>query len=238
MNGDIKTGKRGMWIGLCCGFLILGLAACNLPGTGVDDPEPTLTDGASQEGEWGQQEQALKKVKCPEEWSMYELLYDHEAVLNSGDVGDVSFHFELEEEAPAYFYFAIEPSGNVTNIDITNTVTINVSGWHTTPSKGCPTNYIQGMWVLSADITGTCKKGVVTLNVKEHFESNELTGSCGDPISIPGGGPELKLTFNLSDPGSTDGLMSGSRGDPLSVLYWYQFNPSDFLFNTPQTPSP
>ena len=78
----------------------------------------------------------------------------------------------------------------------------------------------------------------MTLNVKEYFVSNELTGSCGDPISIPGGGPELKLTFNLSEPGSTDGIARGSRGDPLSVLYWYQFNPSDFLFNMPQTPSP
>ena len=57
-----------------------------------------------------------------------ELLYDHEAVLNSGDVGDVSFHFELEEEAPAYFYFSIEPSGNVKTVELPNTVTINVSG--------------------------------------------------------------------------------------------------------------
>jgi len=238
MYGYIKPGNRVMWIGICCVFTILAIAACNLPGTGADDQEPTVTGGESQEIELAQQEQALKKVKCPEEWFLYELLYDHETVLNSGDVEDVSFHFELEEEEPAYFYFWIESSGKVSNVDLPKTVTINVSGWHTTPSKDCPINDIQGTWPLSADITGTCKKGIVTLKVEENFESNELTGSCGDPISLPGGGPELTLTFDLSKPGSTDGITSGSRGDPLSVLYWYQFNLSDLKFNTPQTPGP
>lgn len=83
-----------MLIRLCCGFLILGLAACNLPSTMADDPEPTITDGESQEVELGQQEQALKKGECPEPDSMYELIYDHEAVLNSGDIGKGSFHLE------------------------------------------------------------------------------------------------------------------------------------------------
>ncbi len=61
MSRDIKQGNRGMWISLCCGFLILGLAACNLPGTGEDDLEPTVNGGESQDVELGQQEQALKK---------------------------------------------------------------------------------------------------------------------------------------------------------------------------------
>ena len=117
-----------MLIRLCCGILILGLAACNLPSAGADDPEPTITGGESQEVELGQQEQALKKGECPEPDSMYELIYDHEMVLNSPDVEDVSFHFEWEEEQPADFNIWFYDSGKVDNIDLTNTVTINVSG--------------------------------------------------------------------------------------------------------------
>ncbi len=243
MCEDKKTGSRRMFFGLCCGFLILGLAACNLPGTGADDPGPTVTGGVSQEVELGQQEQALKKVKCPTEASLlYELLYDHELVLNlnSPDVGDESFHFEEEEEPPAYFYFWIEPSGKVSSEGLPNSVTINVSGWVKSDSGSCPVQQLEGSWLLSANITGTCKKGVVTLKVVEQYENTELTGSCGDPITAPGptSAPELTLTFNLSEPGSTDGMTSGSRGDPVSVLYWYQFGPSDLWFNTLQTPGP
>jgi hypothetical protein len=241
MNEAIKTGKRGMWIGLCCGFLILGLSACNLPGTGADDPEPTVTGGESQEVELGQQEQALKKVECPTEASqLYELEYSHEFVLNLDDVGEESIHFEEEVQKPAYFYFWIEPSGKVSSVGLPNSVTINVSGSVESDSGSCPVQQLQGAWILSADITGTCKKGVVTLKVVEQFENTELTGSCGDPITAPGptSAPELTLTFNLSEPGSTDGLISGSRGDQVYAFYWYQFRPSDLLFNTPQTPGP
>ncbi|MFV9674315.1 MAG: hypothetical protein ACNYZI_02920, partial [Anaerolineales bacterium] len=242
-NGEIKLGKRGIWISLCCGFLILGLAACNLPGTGADDPEPTVMGGESQDVELGQQEQALKKVNCPTDASLlYELLYDHELVLNlnSPDVGDESFYLEEEEQQPAYFYFWIEPSGKVSSEGLPNSVTINVSGSVKSDSGSCPVQQLEGSWLLSANITGTCKKGVVTLKVVEQYENTELTGSCGDPITAPGptSGPELTLTFNLSDPGSTDGLISGSSGDPMYAFYWYQFRPSDLLFNTPQTPSP
>ncbi len=241
MCEDKKTGSRRMFFGLCCGFLILGLAACNLPGTGADDSEPTVTGGESQDVELGQQEQALKKVKCPTDASLlYELLYTHEAVLNLDDVGEESFYFEEKEQQPAYFYFWVEPSGKVTSEGLPNSVTINVSGLVESDSGSCPVQQLQGAWTLSADITGTCKEGVVTLKVVEHFEDHELTGTCGDPIDLPGrtSAPELTLTFNLSDPGSTDGLISGSRGDPMYFFYWYQFNPSDLWFNTPQTPSP
>jgi hypothetical protein len=240
MNGDINIGKRGMWIGLCC-FLILGLSACNLPGTGADDPEPTLVGGESQDVELGQQEQALKEVKCPTKASLlYELLYTHEAVLNLDDMGEETFYYEEKEQQPAYFYFWVEPSGKVTSEGLPNSVTINVSGLVESDSGSCPVQQLQGAWTLSADITGTCKKGVVTLKVVEQFENTELTGTCGDPIDMPGriSAPELTLTFNLSDPGSTDGLISGSRGDRMYFFYWYQFNPSDLWFNTPQTPSP
>ncbi len=227
MNGDIYNGKRRMWIGLCCGFLILGLAACNLPGTGADDPEPTLTGGASQEGEWGQQEQALKKGECPKVDSEYRLLYDHEVVLNSGDMGDVSFHFEWEEQQDASYMFWIGTDGKVRNAKM-NVIDIEVSGWHTTPSKECPINYVQGRWMLIADIAGSCKEGILTLKVLTQYYNDKLTGSCGDPISVPGRtkAPELTLTFDLSDPDSTDGITSGSRGDLLHVLYWYKVRPA------------
>ena len=222
---DKKPARTRMLIRLCCGFLILGLAACNLPGTGADDPEPTVTGGESQDVELGQQEQALKKGECPKVDSQYELLIDHEVVLNSGDVGDVSFHFELEEDQSDLFLW-IRSDGSVETARL-SFATINVSGWHTTPSKECPINYIQGSWMLTADITGTCKKGVVTLKVEEHFKKHELTGSCGDPISVPGlsSAPELTLTFDLSEPESGDGIISGSSGDPLFALYWYQLRP-------------
>ena len=223
MTGDIKHGNRGMLISLCCGFLIFGLSACNSPGTGEDNPEPTLVGGEAQEVELGQQEQTLKKGECPKVDSMYELLYDHEVVLNSPDVGDVSFHFEWEEREPSSFNFFIGTDGKVRNA-IMNGAIIKVSGWHTTPSKECPINYIQGSWILRANISGTCQDGIVTMKVLESFSSDELTGSCGDPISVPGRtkAPELTLTFDLSEPESTDGITSGSRGDLLHVLYWYQ----------------
>jgi len=213
-----------MLIRLCCGILILGLAACNLPSAGADDPEPTVTGGESQEVELGQQEQALKKGECPEPDSMYELIYDHEAVLNSPDGEEMSFHFEWEEAEPADFNIWFYDSGKVDNVDLTTTVTINVSGWHTTSSDECPINYIQGAWPLSANITGSCKKGIVKLHVEEHFEDHELTGSCGDPISMPGrsSAPELDLTFDLSVPMTNDGIMIGSRDDMFYAFYWYE----------------
>lgn len=232
MYGDIKHGKRGMWISLCCGFLVLGLAACNLPGTGADDPEPTLTGGASQDIELGQQEQAVKMGDCPPyETFMYELSYTHELVLSSGDVGKGSYYFEWEEEEPATFDLWFEPSGKVSNEDLPNTVTIDVLGTVETGSESCPVQYIQGAWTLSADIQGKCENGVVTLKVVEYYEDSELVGSCDDPISVPGqsSAPELTLTFNLSDPGATDGITSGSRGDQLYVFYWYQLIHPDTL---------
>jgi hypothetical protein len=225
MNWDIKTGKRGMWISLCCGFLIFGLSACNLPGTGADDPEPTLTGGESQDVELGQQEQAVKMGDCPPyETFMYELLYTHEVVLQSGDIGKGSFLLEWKEEEPAIFDLWFEPSGKVSNEDLPNTVTIDVLGWVETGSKDCPVQYLQGEWTLSADIQGKCENGVVTLTVVEHYEDSELAGSCDDPISVPGqtSAPELKLTFELSKPGSTDGLIGGSRGDLTYVFYWFE----------------
>jgi len=230
MNGYINNGKRGMWISLCSGFLILGLAACNMPGTGADDPEPTVTGGESQEVELGQQEQALKKGECPEDLSLYELSYSHVSetnIVEKGDRGE-EFHFKEESESDARFYLWIDSSGKVSSQDLPNSVTINVSGWVKDDTTGsCPVQYLQGAWTLSADITGTCKKGFVTLKVVEQFENTELTGSCGDPITAPGptSGPELTLTFNLSDPGSTDGLVSGSSGDQTYVFYWYQLVP-------------
>ncbi len=232
MNGKIKHGKRGMWISLCCGFLILGLAACNLPGTGADDPESTVTGGESHDVELEQQEQAAKKGDCPPyESYMYELLYRHEVVLQSGDIGKGSYQFEWVEEEPATFDLLFEPSGKVSNEDLPNTVTINVLGWVETGSESCPVQYIQGAWTLSADIHGECKNGVVKLTVVEQYEDHELVGSCDDPISVPvqTSAPEVKLTFNLSEPGSTDGLVRGSPGDLLYTFYWYQLVHPDTL---------
>ena len=232
MYRDIKQGNRGMWISLCCGILILGLAACNLPGTGADDPEPTVAGGESQDVELGQQEQALKKGECPEDLSLYELSYSHVSELNISEMGDrgEEFHFKEESEPGATFYLYIDPSGKVSNDGAwENIVTINVSGWAETGSDECPVQELQGAWLLSADITGSCKKGVVTLKVVEQYENHELTGSCGDPITAPGptSAPELTLTFNLSEPGSTDGIMSGTEGDPFYAFYWYQLSPYD-----------
>jgi len=66
----------------------------------------------------------------------------------------------------------------------------------------------------------------VKLHVEEHFEGHELTGSCGDPISIPGrsSAPEVDLTFDLSVPMTNDGIMSGSRDDMFYAFYWYELN--------------
>jgi len=229
MYRDIKQGNRGMWISLCCSFLILGLSACNSPGTGTDDPMPTLTGGESQDVELGQQEQALKKIECPSEDTLYELIYDHHVILRSGDEGAGSFHFEWEEEEPAVFHFWMGSNGKTEKKMLLNLATINVSGWAETGSDECPVQELQGAWLLSADITGSCKKGVVTLKVVEQYENHELTGSCGDPITAPGptSAPELTLTFNLSEPGSTDGIMSGTEGDPFYAFYWYQLSPYD-----------
>ncbi|MEA1979172.1 MAG: hypothetical protein U9N80_14880 [Chloroflexota bacterium] len=232
MYGDIKHGNQGMWISLCCGFLILGLAACNLPGTGADDPEPTLTGGASQEGGLGKQEATAKKGDCPPYETMaYELLYRHEVILQSGDIGKGSHFFEWKEEEPAIFDLLFEPSGKVSNEDLPNTVTIDVLGWVETGSKDCPVQYLQGVWTLSADIQGKCENGVVTLTVVEHYEDHELAGSCDDPISVPvrTSAPEVKLTFKLSEPGSTDGLIGGSKGDRLYTFYWYELIHPDTL---------
>jgi hypothetical protein len=220
-----------MWISLCCGFLILGLAACNLPGTGADDPEPTLTGGESSDVELEQQEKVAKKGDCPPYDESYELLYQHEVVLQSGDIGEGSYYFEWMEEEPATFDLWFEPSGKVSNEELSNTVTINVLGWIETGSKSCPVQYIQGAWTLSADIQGECKNGVVELTVVEHYEDHELVGSCDDPISVPGqtSAPELTLTFDLSEPGATDGLVLGSKGDQLYVFYWYELVHPDKL---------
>ncbi len=237
MNGDMKLGKRGVWISLCCGFLILGLAACNLPGTGADDPTPNVAGGESQEVELEQQEQVAKIGDCPPYETTYKLIYRHEVVLQSGDIGKGSYYFEWQEEEPATFDLVFEPSGKVSNEDLPNTVTIDVLGTVETGSESCPVQYIQGAWTLSADIQGKCENGVVTLKVVEHYEDHELVGSCDDPISVPGqtSAPEVKLTFKLSDPGSTDGLIRGSRGDPSYVFYWYQLIPPDTLDIVPLT---
>jgi hypothetical protein len=242
MHKDIYQGNRGKWISLCCGFLILGLAACNLPGTSADDLEPTVTGGESQDVELGQQEQALKKGECPEEWSIYALSYSHVSELNISGKGDrgEEFHIKEESEPGATFYLSIDPSGNVSNdFGMTNIVTINVSGWVKDDTSGdCPVQYLQGAWTLSADITGTCKKGIVKMRVTEHFEDHELTGSCGDPIDMAGqiSGPEVDLIFDLSIPGTTDGMTSGSDGDSVFVHYAYMLYPSGFPFNTPTPP--
>lgn len=224
MNGDIKHSKRGMWISLCCGFLIFGLGACNLSGTGADDPELTLVGGESSDVELEQQEKVAKKGDCPPYESIYELLYMHEVVLQSGDIGDGSYYFEWKEEEPAIFDLWFEPSGKVSNEDLPNTVTIDVLGWVETGSKDCPVQYLQGEWTLSADIQGKCENGFVTLTVVEHYEDSELAGSCDDPIDMPGqtSAPELELTFDLSKPGSTDGLIGGSRGDLMYIFYWFE----------------
>ncbi len=223
MNRDKNIGNRGMWISLCCGFLILGLAACSLPGTGADDPEPTVTGGESQEVELGQQEQALKKGECPAEETAYKIWYSHKAVFDSGDQGKERIHFEWKEKQPAYFYIVVEPSGKVTSEYISNLVTIDVSGWVKSDSGSCPVGTFQGAWTLSADFTGTCKKGIVTMKVIEHFEDDELTGSCGDPIGMPGrtSAPEMTLTFDLSEPGPMDGMTVGSEGSTMFFEYTY-----------------
>jgi hypothetical protein len=162
---------------------------------------------------------------------LFGLIYDHEVVLSSGDVGVGSFQFEWEEQEPAEFDVYLYENGDMNNTDLTNSVTINISGWHTTSSKDCPINYIQGAWTLSADITGTCKKGIVKLHVEEHFEDHELTGSCGDPMDVASrtSGPEVDLTFDLSIPMTNDGITLGSRGDPLYLFYWYQLSPPEKL---------
>ena len=232
-----------MLIRLCCGILILGLAACNLPSAGADDPEPTITGGESQEVELGQQEQALKKGECPQKLSLYELSYSHVAELNIVEMGDRGdeYHFKEESEPGAAFYLWIDSSGKVSSQDLPNSVTINVSGWAKDDNAGsCPVQYLQGAWTLSADITGTCKKGIVKMRVTEHFEDHELTGSCGDPIDMAGqiSGPEVDLKFDLSIPGTNDGITLGSEGDQTYIFYWYQLKPSDLWFDKPQTPSP
>jgi hypothetical protein len=229
MNGDIKLGKRGMWISLCCSFLILGLSACNSPGTGADDPEPTGTGGESQDVELGQQEQALKKAKCPDEQKVYELRYGHNAIVDTGDVGKGSSYFEWTEEKPALFYIVIEPSGKASNNNIDNLVNINVTGLVATDSEDCPINHIQGVWTLSADIQGTCKDGKVVLTIVEVFENNELTGSCFDPIYLPDQipAPEMTLTFDLSDSFPRDGITSGQKGGLMYVNYGFHMTPSD-----------
>jgi hypothetical protein len=224
-------------------LLILGLAACNLPGTGADDPEPTVDGGESQDVELGQQEQALKKGECPEEWSIYALSYSHVSELNISEMGDrgEEFHFKEESEPGATFYLTIDSSGKVSNEDLPNIITINVSGWVKDDNAGsCPVQYLQGAWTLSADITGTCKKGVVKMRVTEHFEDHELTGSCGDPIDMAGqiSGPEVDLKFDLSIPMTNDGITLGSEGEQTYIFYWYQLKPSNLWFDKPQTPSP
>jgi len=232
MFRNIKSGSRRVWISLCCGFLILGLAACNLPGTGADNPEPTVMGGESQDVELGQQEQALKKGECPEDLSLYELSYSHVSELNIIEPGDggEEFHFKEESEPGARFYLWIDSSGKVNSQDLPNSVTINVSGWVKDDTAGsCPVQYLQGAWTLSADITGTCKKGIVKMRVIEHFEDHELTGSCGDPIDMAGqiSGPEVDLTFDLSIPMTNDGITLGSPGDQTYIFYWYQLVPPD-----------
>lgn len=228
MNRDKNIGNRGMWIGLCCGFLILGLSACNFPGAGSLDPQAEATEaqGGAQDVELVQQEQALKEAKCPTIETGYKIWYSHNMEINSGDIGEGSFHLEWEEEQPAFFYLLIDPSGKVNNKDLVNYATINVSGWIETGTDQCPVQQLEGAWLLTADITGTCKDGIVTLKVVEYFENDDLTGSCGDPITAPGrtSAPELTLTFNLSELAPMDGITNGSKGDMLYVDYVYQLD--------------
>jgi hypothetical protein len=242
MDRNIKPGKRGRLICLCFGFLSFGFTACNLPGAGSTDPaaEATATGGAAQEGELEQPEQLLQKGECPKQRERYVLAYKHFVELNiEKEALGEEVHVEWENAEDAAFDFWIEPSGEVSQKENDgDTVGIDVSGWHTTPSKDCPVNYLLGTWLLRADITGECELGNETLTVHQYFVGTGLEGTCDEPMVIPGisSAPENTLTFNLSKPGSTFVISRGEEGGSLYVKYEYTLYPFN-LYVVP-LPSP
>jgi hypothetical protein len=190
-----------------------------------------------------QPEQLLQKVECPKLKEMYALSYTHDVVLNidKSDWGGEEIHVRWENTADTSLYFWIVPSGDVSQEGLIDYVGIYVDGWHTTPSKECPVNYIGGTWILEADITGKCQDGIVKLTVKEHFVDTDLAGSCDEPMDIPGASsaPETEVTFNLSVPGSTTGsIEQGEEGGFLRTRYLYTWYPAFGGENIPPLPTP
>ncbi len=223
MSRDITQGNRGMWISLCCGFLILGLAACNSPGADSNDPEVEATE--TQVG--GQGGELDRSGKCPAEKTLYELSYSHLQELTIPPGGD-EIVMKFENDPPTYFLFWINPSGQVSDDGGMTRNLINVEGSAKTPSDECPVQQISGVWELTARITGTCKDGVVKIHVIEEYVNPELEGSCGKPIIFPGtySAPEVDLTFNIGDPMATDGLTYGESGSGYYLSLGYQLFPS------------
>jgi hypothetical protein len=200
-----------------------------MPTAALGEPEPNATETEFTGVDLNQEGQALQKGDCPVE-EFYDLMYDHEVILTSGQSGAGEVRLEWNEEEGSSFPVWFDRSGKVTNEGLPNEVIVDLSGWVKVGTDECPVNYITGTWPFTAQIMGTCKRGIVKLEVVEQIQENKMNGSCED-IPFTGVGPysapELELSFDLSDPMTNDGIRSGSKDGPLFLFYWYELRPSE-----------
>ena len=217
-----KKSSSPYWIILGL-VIILMISACSpLDGQGTETPV-----AAAGQDENGFDLQLLPGT-CPPEGTFYNLYVQHLAVLQfeTGD-GEI-FHLKFENIPQAAFPVVVGPLGIYHNENYDYPIHINYYGTFTHPDDDdCPVQTFEGMWVMEAEISGLCQKGIVYLEIKEEWIKPVLKSSCGDPpgiVSQTVSAPELGLEFDLKEDFPRDGIEI-PEGGLFHAIYQYTLLP-------------
>ena len=215
-------------------FLISG--ACGSIGLNGEEV-PTRGENEEESG-LGTREQALSG-SCPEPGEMMYLWFSHFSLLDQDFGGGETFHLEFENQPPSYFLLSFNQTGDILEPESQYINQIRYQGTATHPNnRDCPIQTFDGVWELTAELSGTCQDGQVDLHIEELWLEPQLKSSCGQLDPVPGitSAPELDLRFDLSEAGPRDGLIVGTRDSVFYANYSYQLSPSDSLEIVPLVP--
>lgn len=188
----------------------------------------------------GTQEQALQN-SCPEPGEIMYLWFSHFSILDQDFGGGETFHLEFENQPPSYFLLSFNQQGEILEPEPQYINQIAYQGTATHPnSSDCPIQTFDGVWELTAELSGICQDGQVRVHIEELWLEPWLKSSCGQLDAVPGitSAPELDLRFDLSEAGPMDGLIVGTRDSVFYANYSYQLSPSDALEIVPLVPDP
>jgi len=198
-----KTGS--LYLNILGLIIIFIFSACSPP----DSPETETPVAVAGQDENGYDLQ-LPPGTCPTEGTFFNLYVHHLAVLQfeAGD-GEI-FYLKFENIPQSAFPVVVGPLGIYHNENYDYPIHINYHGTFTHPDDDdCPVQTFDGMWVMEAEISGLCQKGIVYLEIKEEWKNPVLKSSCGDPpgiVSQTVSAPELGLEFDLKEDFPRDGI--------------------------------
>ena len=215
MNSKLSKTNKLLYITLGL-ILIVLIGACSI----FNFTKPARRDSSEQ------------ITSCPkDEDVLFSLWYSHLAVIDV-DAGDgETIYLKHETPEPVFFDLWIFKDGSISNEGIIREVEIPYHGTATHPNDDdCPIQTFDGVWVLRATITGSCKNNSAKIHITEEWVDPVLKSDCGDAVG-PGPGlysaPETDLVFNLKDQPPSDAL-EVPAGGMFKAYYGYYLWPAGY----------